>query len=97
MLESKTRLFGLQPAQDILSERSNNEAFACADPGVAYVVYFPLAGSVELDLSGQSGTFRLNWLNLEDAMWGSTDSVDASAVSLQAPWEHGSLAVLVPE
>jgi len=96
MVESKTLFFGLLAAQGLLSERSDNEAYACASPGFAYVVYLTGDGAVKLDLSDQTGPFELSWLNLQDATWFPSETIDAPAeVDLQAPWTGGSVAVIV--
>lgn len=95
MVESVVSFFDLVPDQSLLRDRSPNEAYLSARPGRAYVVYFPAAGDVDLDLSRDAGTFELRWLSLQDASWGAPGSVSATgSVRLLTPSEGGAVAVL---
>ena len=75
--------------------------FCLADPGRAYVVYLPSGGIKSLNLSGESGTFRVQWFDprsggeLQD---GSVTQLEGgAAVSLGLPPSGNTLdwAVLV--
>ncbi|MFP4057967.1 MAG: hypothetical protein ACLF0G_13955 [Candidatus Brocadiia bacterium] len=41
-------LFAAEPHNDLLSERSDDEAYCLAEPGAAYALYFPAGGAVRL-------------------------------------------------
>jgi hypothetical protein len=41
----------------------SNEKFAFAKPGEIYVVYLPNGGQSQLDLTGTSGAFKVQWYN----------------------------------
>lgn len=69
-LESLVKLWELQPAQQLLRERTDNEAYLAANPGVAYAFYFPNGGAVELDLREFPGPFDVRWINIESGDWG---------------------------
>jgi hypothetical protein len=42
---------------------SSNEKFAFVKPGEIYVVYLPNGGESQLDLTGASGAFKVQWYN----------------------------------
>ncbi len=90
-------VFSAEPANHLLSNRETNEAYALAEPGLQYAVYFTDGGDVDLDLSGAHGEWELHWLNILKSEWHQTDSVEVSdAVQLKAP-DHGQwLALLLP-
>jgi hypothetical protein len=53
------------PAPNLLSDRSNDEAYVLADAGQAYGVYFVLGGTVGLDVAGEDAEYELTWLNIQ--------------------------------
>jgi hypothetical protein len=65
-------LWTLQPDLAVLKERHENEAYAAARPGHAYVVFFPGEGEVALDLRAASGRFQLRWISIDQGEWGPT-------------------------
>lgn len=64
-LESLVPLWTLQPANQLLSKRDDNEAYAASNKGTAYAVYFPAGGEVVLDLSDAKGPMTSRWINIE--------------------------------
>jgi hypothetical protein len=69
-LESLVRPWEVDPANELLRERAENEAYLAAKPGVSYALYFPNGGRVELDLRNQSGPFQLHWISVGTGEWG---------------------------
>jgi hypothetical protein len=57
-LVARMNLAAMVPRDDLASTR-----FCLADPGREYVVYLPEGGETVVDLSGASGTFRVEWMN----------------------------------
>lgn len=85
-LESIVALWDLIPANDLLSDRGADEAYAAAAEGKAYVVYFPQGGSVDLDLSKASGRLTLRWIHIDSGDWGPTAESDGGGkTTVQAP------------
>ena len=75
------------PAPDLLLDRGNDEAYALANSGQAYGVYFVLQGKVGLKLAGEDTTYELQWINIET---GETMSVNkrvkgGQTVQLETP------------
>ncbi|MBE0537686.1 MAG: hypothetical protein IH624_18635 [Phycisphaerae bacterium] len=57
------------PRNDLLSERSPNEAYCLAEPGKQYAVYFPDGGAVKLDASAAPGSLEVRWLDVTGSAW----------------------------
>jgi hypothetical protein len=53
--------------------------FCLADPGREYLVYLPDGGSTEVDLSGATGTFRVEWTGLGDGTTMRGDPISGGA------------------
>ena len=53
----------------LLSNRDENEAYLSYIPGRKFAVYFPGAGSVDLDTEGIDGPFVLRWLDITAGQW----------------------------
>lgn len=83
-------IFTCQPHNDLLSNRSWNEAYCTADPGRAYGVFFTDGGDVRLDVSAAAGkTLRVRWLDIRRREW--------HAQSTGAPGADGLLRLVSPE
>lgn len=68
-IEASVKYWDINPANNLLSSRENNEAYLAAKPGEAYVLYFTNGGSVGLDLKKQKGFFTLRWIDLKTGDW----------------------------
>jgi hypothetical protein len=71
MLLDAMRIFTMKPHNDLLSHREEDEAYAIAEPGAQYVVYFTGYGdgSVQMDLSAASGHLVERWLDVGNSSW----------------------------
>jgi hypothetical protein len=67
MLTDAIDIFGSTPANQILSDRSDNEGYCLADGQGAYILYFPEGGNVRLEASG--GNYELTWLKIGTSEW----------------------------
>ena len=95
-LESLIRLWEVSPHNELLRDRSENEAYLAADPGRAYALYFTDGGSVGLDLSGTSGPFRLQWIDIQTGRWaGETTFTGGEALPVSAPAPGHWVAAIV--
>ena len=96
-LEDKIPLWSVNPANDLLSDREENEAYLAAAPGSAYALYFPAGGSVTLDLAGAPGPFALHWIDIDSGEWGpETEITGGGPLPLTAPGEGNWAAAIVP-
>ena len=87
------------PRNDLLHNRSWNEAYCTANPGAQYGVFFPDGGNVQLDVSAAGGrSLTLRWLDIRQSRWSGAKTVSADAqglLKLVTPTEEGYWAALV--
>jgi len=101
MLTADFDLFSGEPHTDLLSRRSRNEAYCTAQPGVAYAVFFPDGGDVDLDVSEAAGhAVTLRWLQIRESRWADEPRTTHLAngdrsLRLQTPTEEGYWAALI--
>jgi hypothetical protein len=104
MLTDEIDIFACEPHNDLLANRSWNEAYCTANPGVEYAVFFPDGGNVTLDVAhARRETATVRWLNIRQSEW--TDEAREAKVAAGAegsdrirlitPTEEGYWAVLV--
>ncbi len=85
-LESLIRLWDVKAANELLSDREDNEAYLAAQPGQRYVLYFTRGGAVRLDLRQHPITFQLKWINIATGEWDRVEVVRGGGlVSIAAP------------
>ncbi len=97
MLTDSLDVFRSAPHNDLLSGRSENEAYCLAQPGDVYAVFFPDGGEVTLDVSdiADGRKLRLQWLDIMTSGWQVPQTLQAgTTLDLQAPG-GGFRAVLV--
>ena len=97
MLTASLDVFRSAPHNDLLSGRSENEAYCLARPGDVYAVFFPDGGEVTLDVSdiADGRKLRLQWLDIMTSVWRAPQTLQAGTMlDLQAPG-GGFRAVLV--
>ena len=99
MITDAMTIFQCEPHNDLLANRSWNEAYCIAQPGVEYAVFFPDGGDVLLDISAAATLPRVRWLDIRRSRW--QDSAEAGNVvddhflPLRTPAEEGYWAALV--
>ena len=94
-LESLIKLWDVEPANELLSERSENEAYLAAQSGVAYALYFTNGGSVGLDLRQAEGRFTVRWINIQNGEWDRQEALDGGkTTTLRAPGEGPWVAAI---
>jgi hypothetical protein len=87
--------FSGEPRNDLLGDRSENEAYCAANPGRHYAVYFPDSGQVTLDVSAARGSLQVRWLDIAASEWQDEQTVGGGGtIELKAP-RPGQWAVLV--
>jgi Putative collagen-binding domain of a collagenase len=95
-LESKVPLWSVRAANDLLSDRVANEAYLAADPGRAYVVYFPNGGDVTLDASATAGAMTASWIDIDTGEWGPMRELAARGrLALSTPGDGNWVVALV--
>jgi hypothetical protein len=95
MITDAMNVFLCEPRNDLLDERSPNEAYCLAQPGRQYAVYFPDEGQVALDVSARQAAFEIRWLDIARSAWLEPQTADAAGrLPLKTPGK-GPWAVLV--
>jgi hypothetical protein len=90
------KLWDVEPANQLLSNRENNEAYLATKPGQAYALYFTAGGSVGLDLKAAPGQFEVRWIDIATGEWGKREKIKGGSVAtIAAPGKgHWTAAIL---
>ncbi len=98
MLAREMDVFACEPRNDLLSQRSWNEAYAFANPGAEYAVFFTDGGDVYLDVSAMGErALVVNWLGLAASRWLPIERAPdgVSKLRLATPRDDGYWVALV--
>ena len=99
MALSEHDIFNSEPHLDLVGDRSVNEAYCSANPGLSYLVFFPDGGNVLLDVSaGEGKALTVHWLDIRASKWmgdATTVGVEEGKVRLETPREEGYWAGVV--
>lgn len=96
-LESLVPLWDVLPANNLLSQRSENEAFLATSANGSQVVYFPNGGEVAVEMTDANPTWQLKWIDIDSGDWGpASDLAHGKSQTLRAPSKGNWCAVIVP-
>ena len=95
MLTESMDLFGCAPHNDLLSGLKKNGAYAIANPGREYAVYFPNGAPARLDLRAAKGHIKARWLDIDRSRWGREETLRGGVVATLSPPGKGHWAVLL--
>ena len=95
MFTDEMEVFVSEPANHLLSNREENEAYAFAEIGRQYAVYFPDGGSVTLDVSAVSGQLTVRWLDIMNSEWREPATMGGGGTEVLNPPDDGPWAVLL--
>ncbi|MDT8304121.1 MAG: putative collagen-binding domain-containing protein [Sedimentisphaerales bacterium] len=94
-LESVMKLWDIEPANELLIDREDNEAYLACNPGKAYALYFTNGGEVGLDLRKARGRYSLRWIDIRTGRWRGEQTINGERiVTIKAPGKGHWLAVL---
>ena len=95
-LNERVPLWSVQPANDLLAEREDNEAYLVADGRGSYGLYFPAGGSVRLDLKDVPGQLTVHWIDIKSGQWGEQQAITGGhPVAITAPGPGNWAAAIV--
>ena len=94
-LESLIPAWLVNPANELLGSRQDNEAYLAAQPGASYALYFPRGGSVTLDLTGHPGSYQVRWINISTGEWDREEKIQGDAQTPLSPPGSGHWAAAV--
>lgn len=61
--------YRMEPNNDLLINRDENEAYLLAEPGIQYAIYFTGEGSATLDTGNGDTSLLYRWINIDEAEW----------------------------
>lgn len=94
-IEKSVKFWNLQPGNDLLSDREDNEAYLASAPGEAYVVFFTNGGEVGLDMRNTNSEFEVRWLDIRKGECVQTDTISGGKIlNLSAPGDLEQIVVL---
>ena len=95
MLTDSMDIFTSEPHNDLLSNRKENGAYATANPGKEYAVYFPSGDSVAIDLNAVQGRVKAKWLDITASLWAKEEILKGGGLVTLSPPGTGHWAVLI--
>ena len=94
-IEKSTKFWELEPGNDLLSNREENEAYLATKPNESYVLFFTDGGDVELDLTKSEKEFNLKWFDIRKGKLISENKIEGGKiVSLKVPGKLEWVAML---
>ncbi len=72
----KSDFFSGVPANELLLDRQENEAYCRAIAGSEYAIYFPKEGEVKLDINKNLKDISVEWLDIMHSEWKSVPSTN---------------------
>ena len=95
-LESVMKLWDIEPANELLTDREDNEAYLACNPGKAYALYFTDGGEVGLDLRKDRGRYSLRWIDIRTGQWRGEQPINGERiVKIKALGKGHWVAVIV--
>ena len=90
ILTDSMDVFTCEPNNNLLSNRAENGAYAFANPGREYAVYFPNGGSVDISLNTgekmDAKTVTMKWLDIGKSEWAEKAEISFSdSITLSTP------------
>ncbi|HIE27343.1 TPA: hypothetical protein EYP66_08665 [Candidatus Poribacteria bacterium] len=95
MLTDSMDIFTCEPHNDLLSNRKENSAYATANPGKEYAVYFPNGDPVDIDLRAVQGSLKARWLDIGENRWAKEETLTGGDTVTLSPPGTGHWAALI--
>ncbi len=94
-IEEVEKFWNLEPANILLSDREENEAFLASKTGETHVLFFTDGGEVGLDLNDFEKEFQLKWYDIRAGRLHSENKIKGgNVVQIKAPGNLEWLAVI---
>ena len=97
MLVDAIHIFSMEPRNDLLSQRTSNEAYCLAQPARQYAVLFTGDGDgrMKIELTASVHSFELRWLDIVTSRWSKRATVSTRRdYMLRAPDKGHWVAVM---
>jgi hypothetical protein len=97
MATDRIDFFHAEPHNELLTDREENEAYCRAVPGKDYLVYFPDAGSVDLDVDSSGSGLKVDQLEILTGQLTMLKIDEREGiVRLKSPGKHFIFIVQIP-
>ncbi|HKJ79545.1 MAG TPA: putative collagen-binding domain-containing protein, partial [Prolixibacteraceae bacterium] len=94
-IEKIVKFWEIEPGNELLLNREENEAYLASETGKNYVVFFPDVGETGIDLSAYDSNFSLKWMNVRNGTWTEEKEIKGGTViTLTTPGENEWVAVV---
>lgn len=91
-----TPLWTLRPANALLRDRSENEAYLAASAdGRSCAIYFPNGGAVGVDLRKIEGKRTIHWFHIDRGQAGPKQELGGDAIVALKPPSRGNWAAAI--
>lgn len=95
-LEKVIPAWNVNPANELLGEREDNEAYLTAKPGALYALYFTNGGTVTLDLRKHPGAYAMKWIDISSGEWDREETIQGgSVVPITSPGKGNWVVAIV--
>ena len=95
-IEEEVKFWDVEARMDLLSGRSEDEAYLAADEGRQYILYFTDVGAVELDLQSHDHKFSMKWVNITSGNWADQMTINGGGkVTIKSPGKGGWAVAIV--
>jgi len=102
LLEREVPLWELEPANSLLGDRTDNEAYAAANRDrTKFAIFFPASSesevpaAVSLALPDVQKNCRIQWIDIDRGVFATEGFLDAGEVSHLSPPIHGNAAAVI--
>ncbi|HIG31064.1 MAG TPA: hypothetical protein EYQ50_25990 [Verrucomicrobiales bacterium] len=99
LLEKRVRLWDVEPSNELLLHREENEAYLAATAKHdTYIVYFPASGKskeVTLDLSDSEGEFGVHWIDIDTGNLSKITTIGGGGRRQLSPPGNGNFAAAI--
>ena len=79
-VEKTVKLWELQPGNNLLSNREEDEVYLTSNPGESYVLFFTNGGEVGLDLTKFDCDFNLKWIEIQTGKTYSETTIEGGKI-----------------
>lgn len=97
-LESIIPMWVVEPANELLFDREENEAYLSANKEGFYALYFPRGGNVMVDVSSVKNILNIQWINIDSGEWGDVQNVKGgNKISITTPGKGNWVAAIIAQ
>ncbi len=94
-IEAYVKIWELDVVSDLTTDEGM-EAYLRSGEGKAFLLYLPMGGKVDLEISDPQASYTLRWIDTDDAQWRDESTVeDRSKIELDSRGNRSCFALIV--